>query len=93
MRLARFVKVALCGVTLGLSACGLAPTDGVGAAAEFSPAQLARPPGANWATNGGNLLNQRYSTLDKINKENVGQLKGVWRASLGGSGMGPGFSA
>jgi quinohemoprotein ethanol dehydrogenase len=92
MRLARFVKVALCGAALGLSACGLAPSEGAGASAEFSPAQLAELPGKNWATNGGNLLNQRYSTLDQINKENVGQLKGVWRASLGGSGMGPGFS-
>ena len=58
-----------------------------------NPSRLAEAPHAAWPTNGGNLLNQRYSTLDTINKQNVGQLRGVWRASLGGSGAGPGFSA
>jgi alcohol dehydrogenase (cytochrome c) len=43
-------------------------------------------------TNGGNLFNQRYSTLDQINRENIGNVKAEWRVSLNGSGTGPGYS-
>ncbi len=54
-----------------------------------SPAQLTALPADNWVTNGGNLYNQRYSPLTQINRDNVKQLKGLWRASMG-SGAGPG---
>ena len=53
---------------------------------------LVAPAAENWATNGGNLFNQRFSSLDQINRSNVGSLKGVWRARLNGSGMGPPYS-
>jgi alcohol dehydrogenase (cytochrome c) len=59
----------------------------------FTPEALAAPPAAMWATNGGNLLNQRYSPLTQINRENVGELKAHWRAALDGSGEGPRHSA
>ena len=36
------------------------------------------PAGAEWMTYGGNLYNQRYSSLDQINKDNVQDLKGAW---------------
>jgi quinohemoprotein ethanol dehydrogenase len=58
----------------------------------FSSEELLKQPAANWVTNGGNLYNQRYSTLDQINRDNVGQVKAVWRVSLNGSGLGQGYS-
>ena len=36
------------------------------------------PAGAEWTTYGGNLYNQRYSSLDQINKDTVKDLKGAW---------------
>ncbi len=53
---------------------------------------LTVPPTAGWPTNGGNLYNQRYSPLAAINRGNVAQLKGVWRARLRGSGTSPQYS-
>ena len=44
------------------------------------------PVGKDWVTNGGNLTNQRYSTLKQIDTTNVGQLKGAWMTRLRGSG-------
>jgi quinohemoprotein ethanol dehydrogenase len=34
-------------------------------------------PGTDWLTNGGDLSNQRYSTLKQINTSNVKQLRGA----------------
>jgi len=59
---------------------------------DFSAARLTAPPTAGWPTNGGNLYNQRYSPLTSINRSNVAQLKGVWRARLRGSGAAPKYS-
>jgi len=58
----------------------------------FSAAELVRLPARNWVTNGGNIYNQRYSTLSQINRDNVGNVKAVWRVALNGSGVGPGYS-
>lgn len=58
----------------------------------FSRAELVALPARNWPTNGGNIYNQRYSVLDQINRGNIADLKAVWRVSLDGSGMNPGFS-
>ena len=59
---------------------------------DFSSATLTAPPTASWPTNGGNLYNQRYSPLSTIDRGNVAQLKGVWRARLRSSGTAPQFS-
>ena len=59
---------------------------------DFSAAALTALPTASWPTNGGNLYNQRYSPLESINRDNVGQLKGVWRTHLRGSGTAPQYS-
>src|SRR5215813_695134 len=48
---------------------------------------LRSPIGTDWVTNGGNLTNQRYSTLTQINTSNVKQLKGAWMTRLKGSGF------
>src|ERR1700746_1976918 len=53
---------------------------------------LERPVGKDWVTNGGNLTNQRYSTLTQINRTNVKQLKGAWMTRLKGSGLGGKYS-
>jgi len=58
----------------------------------FSPKALTVPPRGGWPTNGGNLYNQRYSPLTSIDRANVGELKGVWRTHLNGSGVAPQFS-
>lgn len=34
--------------------------------------------GANWPVHGGSYTNQRFSSLDQINRENVGRLVPVW---------------
>src|SRR5688572_10094690 len=59
---------------------------------DFAAAALTAPPSRGWPTNGGNLYNQRYSPLKAINRDNVAQLKGVWRTRLRGSGSGPQYS-
>src|SRR5438105_114986 len=59
---------------------------------DFTSARLTTPPTTGWPTNGGNLYNQRYSPLTAINRVNVAQLKGVWRARLRGSGTAPQYS-
>src|SRR5215475_4077777 len=53
---------------------------------------LQSPVGKDWVTNGGNLTNQRYSTLKQINTTNVKQLKGAWMTRLKGSGLGGKYS-
>ncbi|HWW81530.1 MAG TPA: PQQ-binding-like beta-propeller repeat protein [Steroidobacteraceae bacterium] len=54
----------------------------------WSARLLVSPPTDAWATNGGNIYNQRYSPLRQIERGNVAKLKAEWRASLRGSGLG-----
>jgi quinohemoprotein ethanol dehydrogenase len=54
---------------------------------------LQSPVGKDWVTNGGNLTNQRYSTVKQIDTTNVKQLKGAWMTRLKGSGFGGKYSA
>jgi quinohemoprotein ethanol dehydrogenase len=58
----------------------------------FESEVLRSLPRDGWPTNGGDYYNRRYSPLDAINRDNVGQLKGVWRTHLDGSGLGPQYS-
>ncbi|MHB8643363.1 MAG: outer membrane protein assembly factor BamB family protein [Gaiellaceae bacterium] len=46
------------------------------------------PAGADWATNGGDYGQTRYSTLTQINTTNVSGLKQVWETHLNGSATG-----
>jgi quinohemoprotein ethanol dehydrogenase len=99
--------IVLAGSTVGkglalavlLATFQASPASGQGArSAEVSPAPafsariLSRPPTDGWLTNGGSLYNQRYSPLERINRRNVANLKGVWRTRLGGSGLGDKYS-
>jgi alcohol dehydrogenase (cytochrome c) len=54
---------------------------------------LQSPVARDWVTNGGNLTNQRYSTLRQIDGTNVKQLKGTWSTRLKRSGFGTRYSA
>jgi quinohemoprotein ethanol dehydrogenase len=80
---------ALCSA-LAAVAAGAQPA--IRRAPAFTADELAALPTAGWLTNGGNLYNQRYSPLAEITPANVGELKGVWRTHLDGSGLEPKFS-
>ncbi|MBT5030659.1 MAG: PQQ-binding-like beta-propeller repeat protein [Proteobacteria bacterium] len=54
-----------------------------GVSPAFDSNTLMAHPDSNWLTNGGNLYNQRYSPRDRINRDNVSELKGVWHINLG----------
>ncbi len=85
-RSARLAHAALLGAAFS---CLLGAAEGqtIRAAPAFKSKALVAPPTEHWPTNGGNWYNQRYSPLAAINRDNVGSLKGVWRARLGGSGV------
>jgi quinohemoprotein ethanol dehydrogenase len=59
----------------------------------FTTAELEAVPGDNWITNGGDLTNDRFSSLDEINTENVGELKGEWLTKIGQNATAAKFSA
>jgi alcohol dehydrogenase (cytochrome c) len=58
----------------------------------FSDKVLTALPTGGWLKNGGNLFNQNYSPLTQINRQNVANLKAVWRTHLDGSGLKPKYS-
>jgi len=58
----------------------------------FESEVLTSLPRDAWPTNGGDLYNRRFSPLEQINRDNVGNLKAVWRTRLDGSGLGPRYS-
>jgi alcohol dehydrogenase (cytochrome c) len=62
------------------------------AADRFSAAALTAAPRTDWATNGGDYFNRRYSPLGEIDPGNVERLGGIWRTRLGGSGLGTQYS-
>ena len=62
-----------------------------------APAQQAAPAGdaaaKEWLTYGGNLFNQRYSSLNQITTANVAQLKGAWIYHTGSSSSATSFES
>ena len=58
-------------------------SEAIAKAPAFSAEELLAPPTDGWITNGGSLFNQRFSPLNQITIENVGDLKGAWRVHLG----------
>ena len=91
MRVARrstVLPTALITATLASAAFGQQGGSGSG----FSGDELKALPTDGWITNGGNVYNQRYSPLTDITPDNIGELKGVWRARLDGSGVGDKYS-
>lgn len=75
-------------LVISFAAAAQTSVETIKAAPAFSAKQLAAPPVNGWITNGGSLSNERYSPLKQINRENVRDVKAVWRTHLEGSGMG-----
>ena len=86
-RLTPFLAVALC-TAFALPAA----SQPIRRAPAFAGTDLVAPPSADWPTNGGDWYNRRYSPLTQVNRDNVANLKGVWRTHLRGSGLGPQYS-
>ncbi len=80
MGLTRAVAFACLGALLGTS--GITPA---------SAQELRKPAAKEWLTVGGDWNNTRYSTLTKINRDNVKSLKAAWVTHLG-SGIGQKYS-
>ncbi|HWH19431.1 MAG TPA: hypothetical protein VN671_02780, partial [Solirubrobacterales bacterium] len=68
-------------------------SEGIVPAPAFTTAELEETPGDNWITNGGDLTNDRFSSLSEINTENVGELKGEWMTKIGQNATAAKFSA
>jgi alcohol dehydrogenase (cytochrome c) len=86
------VAGALCVVALAQGRQVPASPQSITAAPAFAGQDLTAFPTAGWLTNGGDLYNRRYSPLTQITRDNVAQLKAVWRARLDGSGVGVKYS-
>jgi quinohemoprotein ethanol dehydrogenase len=67
--------------------------EGIAAAPEFTSEELETAPAGNWVTNGGDVSNDRFSTLNEINTENVAELKGDWMTKIGSDATSAKFSA
>jgi len=72
---------------------GEGTAEGIAPAPSFTAEDLTTEPRENWITNGGTLMNQRYSPLDQIDTGNVKDLKAVWRTHLKGSALAAKYSA
>jgi len=87
MRLFAILSIGASVVALSLAAAGAgwsaAPGE-ITPAPAFTGKQLSELPRENWVTNGGNIFNQRYSPLTGINRDNVKNLKALWRTGMGG---------
>ena len=70
-----------------------AEEEGIAAAPEFTSEELETAPADNWVTNGGDVSNDRFSSLDEINTENVAELKGDWMTKIGSDATSAKFSA
>jgi alcohol dehydrogenase (cytochrome c) len=67
--------------------------NGITLAPEFTSDELWEHAGDNWVTNGGSTTNDRFSTLDEINTENVSELKGDFVTKIGKEATAAKFSA
>src|SRR6476661_1582919 len=96
-RTRRGVAAAVLTTALVAIAAGVAHSASSSSSAEIVPApaftasDLATPSNG-WSTNGGSLMNQRYSPLTQINDTNVKNLKAIWETHVGGLGKAAKFS-
>ncbi len=68
-------------------------SNGITLAPKFTSDELFEHAGDNWISNGGGTSNDRFSTLDEINTENVKELKGEWMTKIGANATAAKFSA
>ena len=74
-----------------LAAAADRPGAAMPTAPAFTASQLQAAPTSGWITNGGTVFNQRYSPLTLINRDNVKNLRALWRFGMG-SGTSPGHA-
>ena len=55
----------------------------IATAPAFDARRLTAHPTRDWITNGGNVFNQRYSPLTLLDRDNVKDLKALWRTQHG----------
>src|SRR5476651_2589690 len=81
------LPLALCGVLLavgaGVSSASTRSSKVITPAPFYTGAQLSQYAGNDWPTVGGDLQNDRYSTLTQITPANVGTLKLAWSKDMG----------
>src|SRR5256885_12132190 len=81
------VLAVLLALTIATASRGDADaTSSIAVTPAFSAAALYAHAGDDWITNGGGTTNDRYSTLDTIDKSNVGKLKLAWKIHLQSGG-------
>ncbi|MDH4107314.1 MAG: PQQ-binding-like beta-propeller repeat protein [Gammaproteobacteria bacterium] len=85
-------RAALWVLACACTACGDNSADQATNRGPGLPASAVAAPTGSWPTNGGDWYNRRYSPLEQIDRNNVANLKGVWRARLDGSGLGTKYS-
>jgi quinohemoprotein ethanol dehydrogenase len=85
--------IAGCGGSGGTVTTSADAPTAISAAPEFSSDELFEHAGDNWISNGGGTTNDRFSTLDEINTENVKELKGDWMTKIGKEATAAKFSA
>lgn len=71
MRMRSFLPLGIVGLWLAM---GAGPVPDVG----LNPATLSQPPVASWPTYNGDYSGRRFSTLNKINDQNVKSLSLAW---------------
>jgi quinohemoprotein ethanol dehydrogenase len=59
----------------------------IAASPAFKARDLTAAPRTNWIANGGNVFNQRYSPLTLLDRDNVKDLKALWRTSMGSGAL------
>jgi quinohemoprotein ethanol dehydrogenase len=82
-RVGALVVSATLTILIGVGAGRVAAAPPIAAAPAFKARDLTAAPRTDWVTNGGNVLNQRYSPLTQLNRDNVKDLKALWRTSMG----------
>jgi quinohemoprotein ethanol dehydrogenase len=88
MRFARICSIAVVATVATMAFSAVAFGANIPLAPVFQPSDLAGPAGADWATNGGDYGQTRYSTLNGVSTANVSSLKEKWHIHLNGSGTG-----
>jgi alcohol dehydrogenase (cytochrome c) len=85
-RLAMRGCIVLAVIVLAASPVAAVPVD------QAAP-PVGEPSGSNWGVYGGNLFNQRYSSLNQINTSNVANLKGAWTYHTGSASAATSFES
>src|ERR1700750_816249 len=85
--------IAGCGGSGGTVTTSASAPTAITTAPAFTSDELFEHAGDNWISNGGGTTNDRFSSLDEINTENVKELKGDWMTKIGQNATAAKFSA